>query len=104
METMPPSHQYNMYHVPLPFVILQESTFIFLEDVNIRINCPNEAMIKRQCMIHVVSNAGNGVLMYYWVDLVNKGLGKRIREEEKVRYHPIVDMIWQNMHGSMVLR
>ena len=91
----PPSHRYNMDQVPLPFVVSQEFTFTVQEDVNIHITCPNEALRKRQWTMHVVANAGDGDSRHCWVDLVSKGLGKRIREEETARYHPTVDMFWQ---------
>ena len=91
----PPSHRYNMDQVPLPFVVSQEFTFALQEDVNIHINCPNKALRKRKWTMHIVINAGDGNSRHGWVDLVNKGQGKRISQEEKARYNSKIDMFWQ---------
>ena len=91
----PPSRRYNMDQVPLPFVVSQEFTFTVKEDANIHISCPSEALRKRCWTMHVVVNAGNENERHAWVDLVSKGTGTRIKQEEKERYHSSVDMFWQ---------
>ena len=91
----PPCRRYNMNQVPLPFVVSQEFTFTLQEDSNVHITCPSKALRKRQWTMHVVVNAGEGDDGHAWVDLVTKGSGKRIKAEEKARYHKGVDMYWQ---------
>ena len=91
----PPSHRYNMDQVPLPFVVSQEFTFTIEDDTNIHITCPSDSLRKRQFTMHVVVNAGQDEARHAWVDLVSKGSGKRIKDAEKQRYHPEVNMFWQ---------
>ena len=91
----PPSHRYNMDQVPLPFVVSQDFTFTVENDTNIHITCPSESLRKRQWTMHVVTNVGDGDKRHAWVDLVTKGKGVRIKEAERQRYHPDVDMLWQ---------
>ena len=84
-----------MDQVPLPFVVSQEFTFALKEDVNIHVTCSSEALRKRQWTMHCVMNAGADDERHGWVDLVSKGTGKQVRNEETSRYHPSVDMYWQ---------
>ena len=84
-----------MDQVPLPFVVSQEFTFTLHEDNNVHITCHNEALRKRQWTMHIIVNAGEGDSRHAWVDLVSKGTGTLIKQEEKARYHPSVDMFWQ---------
>ena len=91
----PPSRRYNMDQVPLPFVVLQEFTFTVNEDANVHITCPSEALRKRTWTMHVIVNAGFEGKRHGWVDLISKGTGTRIKQEEKERYHQGVDIFWQ---------
>ena len=90
-----PERRYNMDQVPLPFVVGQDHTFTTYDDDDVHIKCPKEALRKRQFTMHVVVNAGTGEKGACWVDLVCKGLGKRIRRAEKDLWNGNVGMFWQ---------
>ena len=51
--------------------------------------------------MHVIVNAGFEGKRHGWVDLISKGTGNRMKQEEKEQYHQGVDMFWQKMHGAM---
>ena len=53
--------------------------------------------------MHIIMNASEGDLRHTWIDLITKGTGTGIKEEEKVRYNPTVDTFWQKMSRSMVI-
>ena len=54
--------------------------------------------------MHIIVGAGEGDSRHTWVDLVTKGTGTRIKEEERARYNPSIDIFWQKMHGLMVMQ
>ena len=72
-----------MDEVRLPFLCGQDHTFTGDSDKDVNIKCPGEQYRKSQYTMHLVVNAGSGDNNQGWVDLVCKGKGVQIHQDEK---------------------
>ena len=85
-----------MNQVPLTFVNIQDDVFTTDYENYVNIKCPKESLQKFQFTMHIYFNAVTGKYGYGWRDIVFKGTGNMISQEEKYTwddYH--VEIFWK---------
>ena len=76
----PPETRFNQDQVPLPFVVSMENACTLEEDDDARMTCPSESLRKRQFVMHIVVNAGEGDEKMGCMTLTCKGIPNGRRE------------------------
>ena len=92
----PPNMRFNVDQSPLPFVIDHKRTYeVIEEDQRYRkvwIQQPRSGLDKRQCTLQVCIRAEGEQPK---IAIIFRGTGKRLKESERLAYHPLVDVYFQ---------
>ena len=83
----PPETRFNQDQVPLPFVVSMENTHTLKENDDARMTCPSESLRKRQFIMHIVVNAGEGDKKMGCVALTCKGSPNGRRKPCEIAAH-----------------
>ena len=98
----PPELCYNIYQVPLPFVVNHYSTFNKNYNNDIHIYEPSDALRKRPFTMHAVVNLGSGDKCQGFIDIIFKGTGKIISKKEQDIWDARSKVFSRIMHGLIL--
>lgn len=96
----PPELRFNQDQVPLPFVLSMDSTYTLTEDTDVHVSFPNDALRKRQFIMHIIANTGEGENKLGYTTLVCKGSSRgRCKQYEVAEWDPELPCFGRKMHG-----